>query len=63
MTVLKSKLSGYYFKDFGVWTSDPLAALAFTDEGTARDFVRCQPVVDVRVVELEVTTPELLRAA
>ena len=32
MKVLKSKLSGYYFKGFGVWTTDPLGAFAFTED-------------------------------
>ena len=55
MIVLKSKLSGYYFKAFGVWTSDPLDASAFPDEWSARDFLRCEHVEDVQVVEPEVT--------
>jgi len=59
MIVLKSKLSGYYFKDFGVWTSDPLDASTFTNEWIARDFVRREHVEDVQISEPEVTTPEL----
>jgi hypothetical protein len=59
MTVLKSKLSGYYFKDFGVWTSDPRDASTFTNEWVARDFARREHVEDVQAIEPEVSAPEL----
>src|SRR5215204_4786321 len=62
MTVLKSKLSGFYFKAFGVWTSDPLDALAFPDEWLARHFLRREQVQDVQIVEPEVATSELVRS-
>jgi hypothetical protein len=56
MTVLKSKLSGYYFKDFGVWTSDPSEASSFGDEWDARDFVRRHHVDDVQIVPSQAAT-------
>ena len=59
MAVLKSKLSGYYFKDFGEWTSNPLEALKFATEWIAREFMRRQPVDSVQVVEPEGTTCKL----
>ena len=61
MVLLQSKLSGYYFKSFGVWASDPLDAMSFTDEWRARAFMRHERIDDVRVVEREV--PELIAAA
>jgi hypothetical protein len=63
MAFIKSKLSGYYFKQFGVWTSDPLDALPFTNEWSARDFVRRKRLEDVQVVEAESTTRDLPVAA
>jgi len=51
MIVLKSKISGYYFKRFGVWTSYEQDAFTFPDEGVARAFIQNQRLVDVRVVE------------
>jgi hypothetical protein len=53
MIVLKSKISGYYFKRFGVWTSHAQDAFAFPDKGFARDFIQNQRLVDVQVVEIE----------
>lgn len=62
MIVLKSKLSGYYFKDFGVWTSDPLDAFKFTSESAAREFAHREHVLDVQAVE-EIHGPALMAAA
>src|ERR1051325_4556968 len=36
MVVIKSKLSGYYFKDFGIWTSRADEAVMFPSEWLAR---------------------------
>jgi hypothetical protein len=54
MIVLKSKISGYYFKRFGVWTSHAQDAFTFPDKGFARDFIQNQRLVDVQVVETEI---------
>ena len=59
MFILKSKLSGCYLKNIGVWTSDPLDAFTFADEWTARDYTRREQVDDVQVFEAKVHTPEL----
>lgn len=59
MVTLRSRLSGYYFKSFGVWTADPLDAFGFVSESLARDFARRERVEDVQVHEPEVTALEL----
>ena len=51
--MLRSKLSGSYFQDFGAWTSNPTGTRAFTNEWSARDFIRRERVEDVQVVEEE----------
>jgi hypothetical protein len=51
MTLLKSKLSGLYFKNFGVWVHDPDEAHPFGDEWTAREFIRTEHIQDVAVAE------------
>ena len=63
MIVLKSRLSGYYFKDFGAWTSDPLDARAFASESLAREFVGREHLQDVQIVDREVSALELRAAA
>jgi len=63
MVVLKSKLSGYFFKDFGVWTSSPADAKSFSNEWIARSFLRTQHLDDVQIVETEIPTMELNLAA
>lgn len=55
MVVLKSKLSGYYFKDFGAWTPDPRQAAGFSDEWDARMFARREHLDDVVVAEADPT--------
>ena len=62
MVVIKSKLSGYYFKDFGIWTSRADEAVMFPSEWLARDFMRREHIEDVRVAECELTR-ELKMAA
>jgi hypothetical protein len=51
MVVLKSKLSGYYFRDFGVWTVELAKAATFANEWVARAFAHNEHVEDVQVVE------------
>ena len=63
MKVLKSKLSGYYFKGFGVWTTDPLDAFTFTNEWVAREFMRRERVEDVQVADRDVIGPVFEAAA
>lgn len=63
MIVLKSKLSGYYFKDFGDWTPLACEGFGFPDEWAARDFVRREHMDDVQVIEAESATEELLPAS
>lgn len=63
MVVLKSKLSRYYFKDFGVWTLSPADAKSFRNEWIARTFVLNQHLDDVQVVEPEMPVLELNLAA
>jgi len=61
--VLKSKLSGYYFNDFGVWTSSLVDAKYFSNEWVARAFVRSSHLEDVQLVETEIPMLELNLAA
>jgi hypothetical protein len=63
MVVLKSRLSGYYFKDFGAWTPDPFKAKAFNNEWCARSFIHEQHVEDVQVTEPDILAPEFTLAA
>jgi hypothetical protein len=63
MTVLRSKLSGYYFKYFGVWTADPLDALPFQNEWAAREFMRREHLADVQVAEVDAISLPLEAAA
>jgi len=63
MVVLRSKLSGYYFKDFGIWTSNPADARAFDSEWSARAFAICEHVQDVQFVEREIPILDLSLAA
>jgi hypothetical protein len=51
MVVIKSKLSGYYFHDFGVWTPDPLHAVTFPNEWDARSFIRRERIEDAIVIQ------------
>lgn len=63
MVVLRSKLSGYYFKEFGVWTSHVLQAMTFSNEAEARAFVVRENVTDVQFAEREDWPGELMAAA
>jgi hypothetical protein len=53
MVVLRSKLSGFYFKDFGAWTPEVQDAKTFSDEWAARAFVRSENVEDVQVIDAQ----------
>jgi len=59
VVVLRSKLSGYYFKDFGVWTASLAKARPFSSEWVARSFVECEHLTDVQIVESEAPILEL----
>jgi len=63
MVVLRSKLSSYYFKDFGVWTSSLVDAKSFCNEWVARAFVRSSQLEDVQIVDTENPMQELNLAA
>lgn len=63
MVFIKSKISGYYFRDIGVWTSDTADAFTFANEWVARDFIRREKVSDVQVVETEENAPRWNAAA
>ena len=63
MDVLKSKLSGYYFKEFGVWVKDPHEARVFSTEWTARDFAKREHIEDVVAIDLLSLPSEALLAA
>jgi hypothetical protein len=53
MVVLKSKLSGFYFKTFGSWSANAADAMSFPDEWVARDFVLREHVDDVQVIDAD----------
>jgi len=59
MIAIRSKLSGYYFKDFGIWTSNPADAKFFDNEWSARAFAQSEHVQDVQFVEPEISMMEL----
>jgi len=51
MTILQSRLSGMYFKGFGLWVAHLAEALHFDSPETARKFVETEHISDVRVCE------------
>jgi hypothetical protein len=55
VSILQSRLSGLYFKDFGLWVNHVAEALRFGTAESARRFVACEHVHDVAVLE----TPEV----
>jgi hypothetical protein len=57
MVVLKSKRSGFYFREFGEWVSEPHNARRFTCESEARAFARREHLDDVLALRPE---PSLL---
>lgn len=59
MTILQSRLSGMYFKSFGVWVAQATEALPFDSQETAKQFIAAERLADVAVRETEeVTSPE-----
>jgi hypothetical protein len=52
MTVLQSRLSGMFFKDFGLWVAHVAEAVHFESRERARRFVEEQRVADVAVREV-----------
>ena len=62
MILLKSKLSGFYFKEFGVWVRDPAQAHPFADEWSARAFARSEHLEDVTPAEAAAEEGTLLAA-
>ena len=55
MIILQSRLSGLYFKSFGLWVSRAADALRFGTVASARQFISGEHVSDVAVLD----TPEL----
>ena len=47
MTILQSRLSGMYFKDFGLWVARATEALQFESMDGARRFIAVERVADV----------------
>jgi hypothetical protein len=47
MTILQSRLSGMYFKDFGLWVAHVAEALHFESMETAKHFVTAERLSDV----------------
>ena len=47
MILLKSKLSGFYFKDFGIWVTSPAEAQQFANQWEAREFAMREHLGDV----------------
>jgi hypothetical protein len=53
MTVLRSRLSGLYFKDFGLWVAQAAEALRFASADSAKQFVATEHLRDVAVLDTE----------
>lgn len=47
MTILQSRLSGMYFKGFGLWVASAREALHFESAETARKFIQVERLTDV----------------
>jgi hypothetical protein len=52
MTVLQSRLSGMFFKDFGLWVAHVAEAVHFESAECARRFIEAERVSDVTVHDL-----------
>ena len=52
MTILQSRLSGLFFKDFGLWVAHAAEAIHFESHERAWRFIHEQRVTDVAVREL-----------
>ena len=55
MTVLQSRLSGMFFKDFGLWVAHAAEAIHFRSPERARQFVHDEHVADVLVRDVPET--------
>jgi hypothetical protein len=53
MTVLQSRLSGLYFKDFGLWVARAAEALHFESVERAKLFVLTEHLADVAVLDAD----------
>jgi hypothetical protein len=53
MTVLRSRLSGLYFKDFGLWVARAAEALHFKSVGSAKQFIVSEHLADVAAIEAD----------
>jgi hypothetical protein len=51
--ILQSRLSGMFFKAFGVWVANAAEALHFQSTNAAREFISLERLADVRVREAE----------
>jgi hypothetical protein len=51
MTVLRSRLSGLYFKDFGLWVARAAEALHFESVESAKQFILSEHLADVAVLD------------
>ena len=52
MTVLQSRLSGMFFKDFGMWVAHAAEAIQFESRERAWKFIHDQRVTDVALREV-----------
>ena len=52
MTVLQSRLSGMFFKGFGLWAAHAAEAIHFHSHERARQFIRDEHVADVAVRDI-----------
>ena len=53
MTVLQSRLSGLFFRNFGEWVTQATDARHFGSVESARHFVMAEHLADVAVLETE----------
>jgi hypothetical protein len=53
MTVLQSRLSGLYFKDFGLWVARAAEALRFDSVESAKLFILTEHLADVAVLDAD----------
>jgi hypothetical protein len=53
MTVLRSRLSGLYFKDFGLWVARAAEARRFDSWESAKRFIVAEHLADVAVLDAD----------
>ena len=61
MTVLQSRLSGMFFKDFGYWVAQVAEAVRFETRERAWRFIHDERIADVAVRDLSEQAREDLR--